>query len=447
MRHLRRPGKLVLTYLVTLIFLVASLTPRLTPRAHAGEDPAPPLPVPEDPLGQQPEQQTPEVSIDVDVRDGHVTVRVVDLWGPGRTPFVVRTYNNARPTAATAIGIGGFASPEHYKGWQLNQLSDITTDPNLAGLFVREADGNRGRHKFTGWETGPGPNERWAVYQKTIGTVTTLKEQYTCWQTDPEGPNAPTPQPTPAPLRQPRVQSGIATLSTECAPTGLIMMYLPKGATRRYRFAAVAGQVAPATHLIEEARDANGNVTTYTWTTFPNQVQPYVASVRDPVGRVTTYGYEQHQQICVEEHGETGQCLSWKWVYRLRTITDPWGRTTTYTYNAQNLLASVTNGAGRSTSYTYDFWRRLRTITTPRGHTWTLDWTLTIGAARVTRVTAPDGTATTYAYTGSASVATATVTDARGHRTTYQVVEASGDPEDPSVGNITRVTNHLGHVT
>jgi hypothetical protein len=129
MRHLRRAGKLPLTCLLTLVFLAASLTPRLTPRAYAGDESAPPLPLPEDPLGQQPEQQTPEISVDVDVRDGHPTVRVVDLWGPGRTPFVVRSYTNTQATSTTSIKLslpGGLTA----RGWQLNHFSECAIQAN-----------------------------------------------------------------------------------------------------------------------------------------------------------------------------------------------------------------------------------------------------------------------------------------------------------------------------
>jgi hypothetical protein len=51
-------------------------------------------------VGQEPAQATPEISIDVDVRDGHLTVRVVDIWGPGKVPLVVRSYTNARSDPA-----------------------------------------------------------------------------------------------------------------------------------------------------------------------------------------------------------------------------------------------------------------------------------------------------------------------------------------------------------
>ncbi|MDR7547824.1 MAG: hypothetical protein QN149_11175, partial [Armatimonadota bacterium] len=84
----RRRLRAGLTGLFTAVFLAASLLPDLAPPASAQAPFAPPLPLPEDPLGQQPEQRLPELSLDVDVRDGHLTVRAVDIWGPGRVPLV-----------------------------------------------------------------------------------------------------------------------------------------------------------------------------------------------------------------------------------------------------------------------------------------------------------------------------------------------------------------------
>ncbi|MDQ7858879.1 MAG: RHS repeat domain-containing protein [Armatimonadota bacterium] len=173
--------------------------------------------------------------------------------------------------------------------------------------------------------------------------------------------------------------------------------------------------------LIEEARDANANVTTYTWTTFPNQIHAYIATIRDPVNWTTTYAYERSYEVCVQE-GPQGQCQATRWHYRVRAVTDPWGRTATYTYTAQGQLASVTNGAGRTTSYTYEplLARRLLSVTTARGHTTALQWSTLANAGRITRVTAPDGSVTTYSYTiQGTGIGTTVVTNARGHATTY----------------------------
>jgi len=86
MRASRSLGKVSLTLAITLIFLAVQLIPKPTRSAFAQGAPAAPLPVPEDPLGQQPEQETPEISINVDARDGHPTVRVVGTCSPKADP-------------------------------------------------------------------------------------------------------------------------------------------------------------------------------------------------------------------------------------------------------------------------------------------------------------------------------------------------------------------------
>ncbi|MDR7522351.1 MAG: hypothetical protein QN168_07810 [Armatimonadota bacterium] len=403
MRAPKRPGTCSLTLDIAAIFLAVSLSPRFAPRARAADTPAPPLPVPEDPLGQQPEQQTPEITID---------------------------------------GVGG-------SSWQFNHLLDVTSVSQ--GLGVREPDGNRAVYVYSTTRWNADQSERWDVYlkgtggsarpgmpvqgpAKPVGTYSTLEVHYTCVPGIPEGPNAPSPQPTPAdqrarrPAPSPASRSPARLTAPECTWDGLYMVFLPKGLVRRFRQNPAPNQVnadpGATPGLIEEERDANGNATTFAWTAFPDQDRAYIASVRDPVGRVTTYGYERAEQVCLND-----TCTLYKWTYRVRSITDPWGWTATYTYGAGGLLASAVNGAGRTTGYTYAGFAPpgflgLTGATNARGYTTTITWQrATLDAPfRVARVTAPDGTATTYAYTASGSRVTRTVvTNARGHATTYDL--------------------------
>ncbi len=134
MRRERCLVRVGLALVLIPIFLATELLSGITSAnaAPAPQQPAPtpsaavsgtsPLTVPEDPLGQQSEQQTPETSIQVDVRDGHLVVRVVDVWGPGRVPLVVRSWTGAGDSPAG----GGYPPPysASYPGagyWQFNQ--------------------------------------------------------------------------------------------------------------------------------------------------------------------------------------------------------------------------------------------------------------------------------------------------------------------------------------
>lgn len=175
---------------------------------------------------------------------------------------------------------------------------------------------------------------------------------------------APTPRPGPTPRRQASsfvpapARPPLAVLAQRVDDTGAGLedliathivnctaaestIYLPKGATRRYVGGTFVG------NPIQETRDANGNVTTYTWTSFADQIRPYIWKVRDPVGREITYGHEPWFQECVQYHPEL-DCIQWKTHYRVRSVTDPYGRTATYASMARaTSLGLPTPPAGR----------------------------------------------------------------------------------------------------
>ncbi|MGH7427391.1 MAG: hypothetical protein ACREJ4_03375, partial [Candidatus Methylomirabilaceae bacterium] len=450
MRAFRRFGKVGLTFAVTVVFLAVSLLPDLARPAYAQAAP-PPLPVPEDPLAQKTEKAIDEMTVDVDVRDGHPTVRVVDIWGPGRTPLLVRSFTNTPSYSSSSSG-----------GWQFNEHMDLTGTAT-AGVGLREPDGNRSRftYSYTRWSADQA--DRWDVYTTTIGTAATMEIHFTCVPGTPEGPpgggavRGTQPQrqaqptrpgrrriirPQPGPHPTPRVRPTTRTQRTqvrplvapECTEDGTPIVYLPKGGSRRY----LGG-------LVQEVRDANGNVVTFTPTALPQQIWTYVAQVRDPVGRTVSYAYEQSRQECVWE-GDAG-CLEWRWHYRVRTATDPYGQIATYVYNGAGLIARVDNPAAQSTWYTYDASSRLEQVTNSRGWTTWINWNMVDGQARVTRVTRADGTFTSYLYTlvpGTQRVARTVVTNARGLNTTYDFYTGA---DENFFGNVDRVTNPQGQVT
>jgi RHS repeat-associated protein len=411
MRRVRRFGRVGLTISLCAVFLAVSLIPDLvSPRpAYAAGNGGPPLPAPEDPLGQRAEQQVPEISINVDVRDGHLTVRAVDIWGPGRLPRVVRSYTN---TDLTPTGGPG--------NWQFNQHLDVLPVWDEGGTFnslrVREPDGNRGVYKFS-HQIGSGFT-RTNVYVKDVGTYSTLEAPMNCES-----------------LGEPPWWA--------CSWAGTYyMVYLPKGVTRKFnKNAGQAGMMGFTRAMIVEERDANNNVTTFGWTTFPDGgTRAYISTVTDPVGHQTTYGYERATNECTER-GEQGIPIC-VWSYRVRTATD-YGRTATYTYDGYSQIISVVNAAGFTTQHGYQLGGYLNSITNARGYTNSLEW---IGSGpRVSRVTAPDGTATNYTYVISGNTVTSsTVTNARGYATTYSMY-AGGDPN--YAGNLERVTDPLGNIT
>lgn len=220
--------------------------------------------------------------------------------------------------------------------------------------------------------------------------------------------------------------------------SGLFTQYLPKGATRKFQGSATI-DVPPAWAGVTEGKDANGNITTFAWSAPSSGLSlSYVQIVTDPIGRVTTYGYEN---TWCEPYGEVAaQC---DWHKRVKTITDPWGRVVTFTYDVVGANASLVqaqNAAGAITAYNVG--AQLTRVQNARAYAYTFTWGTTgNNTNRITTVSAPDGTVTTYTYTAlppDYKVTETRVTNARGFATVYRFSAA---------GDLTSVTDALGGVT
>ncbi len=424
MRRLQRFGKIALTGATIVIFTATALFPELAwPKLAEAAAPPPsapapqalssgasaPLGVPEDPTSLQGEQQVPEISVNVDPRDGHLVVRVVDLWGPGRVPLVSRTYTNADLNEISAVG-----------NWQLDQYLDVIEACGGCNVYkVRDPDGNRGVYRLlTG---GSGPLD---TYAKTVGTYSTMGMSY-----------------TPDPSCDKWVWCGRFW-------DGSFTAYLPKGVIRRYYQNYLPNDPnipppAPLGGLITQEQDASGNVTTFGWTTIPGQIRGYIATITDPVGRVTTFGYEQTYYECryIVSTDRGDRCGFGGFHQRLTMVTDPYGRMVTYTYDASGQVISVSRGPGQTTQYGYNG-GLLTSITDALGATTTIVWVCSPCAPdtwRVSQVIPPGQTPqTSPSYTYSTAPTRTVVTDARGYATTYEMDGA---------GNVARTTDPLNNVT
>lgn len=360
LRHLIGP-----LFVLFMVIFVAGGLPWLARKAHVG--PAPPLPVPESAPGQYVEKAHPELNISVDVRDGHLTVRVVDDWGPGKTPLLYRTYSNTAPDDRSAAGV-----------WHLNQILELRNTAST--VQVREADGTLSLHTFSGTRTDA--TGTYYVYTKSNGIPSTIE----------------TREPVRARCRP-----------EDCDPptwNGVYVQYLPKGMTRQF-IGAPTVDTPPSWAGIVEERDANGNTRTYTWGELAPGRRAYLSSVTDEVGRVTTYAYE----LSVSCRPDEPELCRW----RVKTITDPYGRTVTFTYDANRALVQVQNAAGALTHYGGNL---VAYITYGSGQFYRFTWALDV-YDRIERVTAPDDTFTTYAYNTPAAGQT-TVTNARGGQHVYR---------------------------
>jgi RHS repeat-associated protein len=431
-RYLVRRG---LTLVLIPVFLASALLSGIPPANAAPASTAPSQPttptplaattasvgVPEDPLATQSEHQTPEIFVGVDVRDGHLIERVVDDWGPGRVPLIMRSWT----------GVGN--SPSGAGNWQFNHFLDVQpiydSYGNINSFNVLERDGNRyGYTLLTSRGTGP---SFVFVYEKKVGAYSTLEAQMNCIQR----------------------AGDIRGFYWDCTYgwTGTATGYLPKGVIRQYSgttdLSTCQTTCSVTRAVMTSEQDANGNTFTHTVTSLTEQDHPYIASVTDPVGRVTTYSYEAYNRIGYQSCTDIRcTCCSWSTFYRVKTATDPYGQVVTYAYAAAGPapLVSVTNAAGFITRYSYDTSGNLSSVTDARGFATTIAWAGTVSVRMpgpvVVQVTAPDGSATKYGYTFDVNAyhTSTTVTDARGNVTTHALT---------TVGDVYSITDPLGNVT
>jgi YD repeat-containing protein len=227
----------------------------------------------------------------------------------------------------------------------------------------------------------------------------------------------------------------------------------------------VAGPVYRLTSITDRNHNtttlaySNGDLTRITDTygrslTLTYTSQHKLATVRDPLGRTTTFTYDA-----------TGR--------QLRAITDPEGKTLQYSYDVQYHITQKIDKDGRRFAYLYDAHgnpvviadganNRLFSLSNPQN--WATDsialardllrvyvptttsksdgrgnpWGYTYDShGYLTTVVAPDHATTTYAYNAN-TLMLASVTDANGHATTFTY-----DPQ----GNLLTMTDALGHTT
>src|ERR1035441_4873525 len=179
---------------------------------------------------------------------------------------------------------------------------------------------------------------------------------------------------------------------------------------------------APYFYGLISSRDRNGNTTTYTYDASGTVVQ----SVADARGRTVSFGYNAYDLVT--------------------SITDSTGRQATYSYTTLSpgvfRLASSAYG-GFTTSYGYDTNGNLNKFTSPAGNITTMTYDgsrRVLSTTRLSNNSTLTGDPTTYAYTpGSAASpgsGTTKITNPNGNATTY-----SYDPWD----QVGKVTDALGH--
>lgn len=261
----------------------------------------------------------------------------------------------------------------------------------------------------------------------------------------------------------------------------------------------------PRGGVVTNVYDASGRVTQQTdpmnrvthFAYAQNSDGSQTTTVTDPDGNVSTYQYQNSEVIALTRGVGTSQAATWHYAYDpatagvtsvtdpnnhvwkatydasgdLLTQTDPLNHTTTFTYDALNDLTSVADPAGVKTTLSYDGSGNLLSSFRPLTQSsQTATTTLTYGDSahpgEVTRITDPNGNATTFSYDLNGDLTS--VTDGVGNTTTYaydgigrltsQVSPkgnvSGGNPSASTTtyaldayGDVTSVTDPLGHQT
>ena len=253
--------------------------------------------------------------------------------------------------------------------------------------------------------------------------------------------------------------------------TGATTFTITKKDQTVYTFAYISGTpfvLGGPVYRLTEIMDRNGNMTTFTYNsgnltritdtygrnvTFTYSAANKILSIKDPLGRVTTFQYDSTGHMLTSITDPNGNSIRYDYnqLYQLTSKTDKAARTFHYSYNSSFAPVAVTDASGAAPA----------TLTNPNN--WATDPTqlaqsqlrvyipstsITVdGLGRqwqhqydangyITRETYPDGRFTTYHY-DPGTLQLASVTDANGNTTSYQY-NSSGDP--------TQVTDAMGHV-
>ncbi len=242
----------------------------------------------------------------------------------------------------------------------------------------------------------------------------------------------------------------------------------------KYTYASIPGTpflVGGPVYRIITKVDRNHNTTTFTYSggnltkvtdtygrslTFTYNVQNKLASVTDPLGRVTTVTYDStgHKLTQITDPIPNSLQYTYNTFYQITGKTDKAGRTFTYIYSSgfPGLPVAVKDSSGFSRSLFSNpsnwatdptqlaiYLRRVyvastTTNTDGRGNPWKYIYDTD---GYVTQTIAPDGATISYTY-DPATLGMASMTDANGHVTTYMY---------DAMGNRIKHTDALGHVT
>jgi YD repeat-containing protein len=254
--------------------------------------------------------------------------------------------------------------------------------------------------------------------------------------------------------------------------TGATTFVITKKDQTVYTFTYVAGTpfvVGGLVYRLTQIVDRNGNTITLTYTSgnliqitdtygrsvsFTYNAANKIASVKDPLGRATTFQYDSTNRKLTQVTDPNGNSIHYNYntLYQLSNKTDKAGRTFTYTYGS-GLKPMAVNDANNTSpgrlsnpnNWAIDPTQLARnqlrvylpstaTTTDGRGNAWQYQYDPN---GYILQQKDPDGSTTTYAYDPS-TLQLASMTDANSHTTSYLY---------NSEGDLLQVTDALGNIT
>jgi RHS repeat-associated protein len=199
-----------------------------------------------------------------------------------------------------------------------------------------------------------------------------------------------------------------------------------------------------STGLLTSRVDANGNTTSYTYTSG------LLTQITDPFSRTTTLSYTSNRLTGVSDYASRSATLAYDGSGRLTSITqpDPDGAgaqsapVTTFGYDATtHELTSVTDALSQVTGYTYGTHGRLTQITRPDTSTWARTPLVTVGLPTGTTGNTVSTANPTGSITLEASGQNTYRTDRFGHVTQWiDVLSNSTLLERNATGLVIRLT-------
>lgn len=186
---------------------------------------------------------------------------------------------------------------------------------------------------------------------------------------------------------------------------------------------------------------------------FTYNAQKKIASIKDPLNRVTTFSYDSTGTKLLKISDPEGQSVQYSYnhLWQITAKTDKDGRSTSFAYTNQKpsgisddtgapyfSLSNTNNWATDGNALALNILRRYVPGTTSkkdgRGNVWKYDYDL---HGYVTRMVAPDGATWRYTYDPT-TLMIASRTDAKGRITSYQY---------DAQGNLLKKTDAMGNIS